>query len=136
MTINIQIDIESIDRAVREVEVAIDEAVTDTMKRVALQVDRLVVLDTPVDTGRARSNWIASIDQPVTFEIDQGVFDKSGSSAIAQGFAVISQVRSGQSIYISNNVPYIGRLNDPGGSRKTTPGFIQRAVDSAVSSLL
>ena len=34
----------------------------------ALTADRVVVLATPVDTGRARANWVTSIGSPVFTE--------------------------------------------------------------------
>jgi hypothetical protein len=108
------------------------------IREVALIADRELVLQTPVDTGRARSNWIVTIGSPATEVIppySPGSKGSSGSenanAAIAQGSLVIAQRRSGEDISISNNVPYIGLLNQ-GSSAQAPAQFVQAAVQRAV----
>lgn len=129
-------------------------------------IGREVVLDTPVDTGTARSNWIMSVDQIATYIIPAyaplpkthsdvyerrageragghvhalGTGDKEESgnaaAAMAQHFAAIQSydpVRN-KTIYLANNVPYIGRLN-AGYSPQTAPLFVERAVEKGVTN--
>lgn len=97
--------------------------VNQTVIETALIVDAKVILSTPVDTGRARANWRAEIGGPFTSEVDS----TSASEAISQGRQTIGARRPGQTIYISNNVPYIKRLNE-GSSKQAPAGFVEAAA--------
>lgn len=99
---------------------------------VALTVDQTVVSSTPVDTGRARGNWQVSLGFPVVEE--QDLVDKAGTVTIAAGAAVIRSRQSGQTIFISNNVPYIGRLNQ-GSSSQAPANFVEMAVMDGIRAL-
>lgn len=100
-----------------------------TVRKVALAVDQTVVMATPVDTGRARCNWIAALDTAASSTVD--VEDKSGNHALSQARSVIAGYKgkpSGRSeIHITNNLAYIGRLND-GSSRQAPANFVHQAV--------
>jgi hypothetical protein len=109
-------------------------------RQVALLADQTVVLATPVDTGRARSNWIVQLDTAPRRTIDPYVPGDTGSTAaanvseaLAQGSSEISRYDGDKNvaIVISNNLPYIGRLND-GYSRQAPSGFVERAIQAAV----
>ena len=117
------------------------ETRTNRLKReAALIVDREVVLATPVDTGRARSNWIVSLSVPVLSPIGPyapgsklGKGERANAeAALQQGRERINAARGPQDIYISNNVNYIGRLNE-GYSAQAPAGFVQSAVARAVA---
>jgi hypothetical protein len=111
-----------------------------TMRKVALLADQTVVLATPVDVGRARSNWLVQLDTPSRRQIDAYVPGQAGSTAapnvseaLAQGREVVTRYDGDKNnaIVISNNLPYINRLND-GYSRQAPAGFVERAVQAAV----
>jgi hypothetical protein len=111
------------------------------VRAVALAVDQAVVTATPVDTGRARSNWIASVGQPanqIIFPYDPGFGGSTGASnsqqAMDQARAVISSAPDNATIYISNNLPYIQRLNQ-GWSRQAPAGYIEKAVNAAAMAV-
>lgn len=110
-------------------------------RKAALACDAAVVLATPVDTGRARSNWQASLNAPAGSTIEPYATGSQGSSAgqnaqaaIEQGKGVIGQAQSGDGIYITNNLPYIGRLND-GYSAQAPAGFVQEAVLVGINAI-
>lgn len=119
--------------------------VDQLVRKTALAVDREVVTSTPVDTGRARSNWIASLGSPARREVDSyasgligpdadattsgAIAQQSAEGAMAQAAGVIAGRKQGQDIYISNNLPYIGRLND-GYSAQAPSGFVEKAVQA------
>ena len=119
--------------------------VTDNMsravRRVALAVDQAVVLGTPVDTGYARSNWLVSIGEPREEPLE-GPYapgrklgkgeTKNAQAALAQGQQAIDQQDPGQDIWISNNVDYIGRLNE-GSSEQAPAQFVEEAVANGAS---
>lgn len=100
-------------------------------RKVALAALSTVTTETPVDTGRARSNWLVALDSPRRDVIESYGKDGSAEAATASGSAVISGYRNGQAIYITNNLPYIGRLND-GWSAQAPAGFVETAVAAAV----
>jgi len=92
---------------------------------------------TPVDTGWARANWIASIGTPVTTtagtraDAEAGKIDKS---AAEQGLVNILAYTSPKigNVYISNNVPYIELLN-AGTSKQAPPMFVEMAIQKAIT---
>lgn len=102
------------------------------VRRCALATDAAVVIATPVDTGRARSNWQVELGQAATGVVD--ALDKSGQSALAQGKKVIDTYKSGSSLNITNNLPYIERLND-GWSAQAPAGFVEKAVQIGVDAI-
>lgn len=112
--------------------VRVEQNVERTVKRVALAVDQAVVLATPVDTGRARSNWIAQIGDPARRTVEpyaEGNAGGSAEGALSQASHEIDRFRLGQDIYISNNLPYIERLNQ-GHSAQAPAGFVEEAVEA------
>ena len=70
--------------------------------------------------GRARGNWQCSLDAPITSE--NGRIDPNGSAAIAE---VTSTVKAGHVNYLSNNVPYIRRLEYKGHSKQAPDGMVR-----------
>lgn len=76
---------------------------------------------TPVDTGHARANWVPSVGDPFSSEVD-------GDAASQAGVAQVLGYQLGDgAAWISNNVPYILRLND-GWSAQQPAGFVERAI--------
>lgn len=128
-------DLRGFGRRMRETGRRVEENSSALVRRVALAVDSTVVLATPVDTGRARANWQVNIGSPAAGTRDAYATGSQGSTAsanareaLAQGRDEISRYRPGDdSINITNNLPYIGRLND-GHSAQAPSGFVERAV--------
>lgn len=97
------------------------------VKQAAREAGRTAVRTTRVDTGAARSNWIASLLQPVAHTIPPyapgnklGIGERANASrAEAQHMSVIQQYKQG-SIFITNNINYISILND--GGPRVPPG--------------
>jgi len=91
---------------------------------------------TPVDTGWARANWVPQIGTP--FSGTAGSRPRAGTrtandSASTAGIAsVVTQYTASKGpAHVTNNVPYITRLNQ-GYSRQAPAGFVQIAVIKAV----
>lgn len=104
------------------------------VRKVATAVDSTVVLATPVDTGRARANWQVNIGSPVETVREAYSAGEMGSTAAANAQAaiehakrVIAAYKGGSSVHITNNLSYIGRLND-GWSGQAPAGFVEQAV--------
>lgn len=122
-----------------EVEGGVERAVKDC----AVAVTCAVIHATPVDTGRARSNWTAELDQAFQNLFPAHVPGEKGSTATAnaeiaieKAEAVIEQFDIGKngSIHISNSLPYIGALND-GHSAQAPADFVKLAVMDGLATV-
>lgn len=115
---------------------------TKMVRRVALIIDGAVVISTPIDTGRAKSNWIVQMNHGASNVIGPYAPGEGGSTeaanisaATAQAEAVIAGYESGRDweIYISNNVEYIGDLNR-GTSAQAGENFVEEAIALGVAA--
>lgn len=91
----------------------IAEFVGNETRKLALRIDRRVVLETPVDTGAARGNWLASESNPdnsVIYEIESA--STAAMIAIDNAAVVIEGIDPYTLLYIQNNLPYIVPLNE------------------------
>lgn len=112
------------------------------IRQVGVVVARNLALETPVDTGRARSNWIVSIGYPSRSEIEAyAPGENLGRGETSNFRGVLSQAKSEvdtrkpeQDIYISNNLPYIKPLNE-GSSAQAPAGFVQLAIERAARAV-
>jgi hypothetical protein len=92
-------------------------------------VSQAVITATPVDTGRAKGNWFATLGSP-TSKTDLESLDPSGQKTISQNNSVIKGRLPLQAIYITNNLPYIKRLNE-GWSGQAPAGYVENALREA-----
>ena len=101
------------------------------LQAVVSRVGRNLVSDTPVKTGRARGNWLASIGVP------RGDRIMSGTSSEADAFnrsiaPILSLIKPDDVVYIANNLWYIEDLN-AGKSPQAAAGFVGRAVARGIA---
>ena len=75
--------------------------------------------------GRFRGNWQLSIGSPVAATIDR--IDKDGSATMAANGATIKTAKSGDVIYLVNNLPYAKRLEE-GWAKKAPLGVVALTV--------
>lgn len=73
------------------------------IRKVCLDLTSDIVKNTPVDTGRLRGNWQASIGAPASGELEAK--DKSGAPTIRKANTAISKA-AGNIFYLTNNLPY------------------------------
>lgn len=116
---------------------------------VALTILNDLVQVTPVDVGTALSNWVLTLDSPFLSGLVLPAFVPSPRGRVIKGkwtHAVpptitaqanvqptidaaeieLAAKQPGQTIFITNNVPYIQQLND-GSSSQAPAGFVDRA---------
>lgn len=113
----------------------------DKKKRLAaLIIGSELTMETPIDEGRARSNWQASTGTPIDATIPAYAPGKKGSTgaenaraAMSQQQSAINQSKPEEAIYIVNNLPYIKPLNE-GHSPQVRPGFVERAVQRGIEA--
>jgi hypothetical protein len=94
-------------------------------KRVAFELFGRIVEKTPVDTGRARASWNISIGEPdrsVAPEGQQPAMNRVSAEAKARTALATLTERGvlGDTVYITNNLPYIVALED-GHSPQSAP---------------
>lgn len=109
----------------RFAEEEVPRKVQQVQQTISLQALRGVVLKTPVDTGRARGNWQTSTGTPAEGELD--TFDRTGQQTIARGQPTITSAQPFGVIWLANNVPYAGRLED-GYSQQAPNGMVSTTV--------
>jgi len=100
----------------------IKDAPRDAVNIFALSILNEVVDKTPVDTGTARQNWLVTVNQETT----ESNPERTNGNVINEGAAVIRNAKGDDTIYIQNNLPYIGvlefgRVNGVKNPVKTTP---------------
>lgn len=103
-----------------------------------------IVLKTPVDTGRARANWQASINRPASGTIEFRADAGSNVSAPSKSAGSIKAIADAQSeikkatgniFYITNNLPYIARLEFDGWSKQAPRGMVRLTIDEVQRKL-
>ena len=123
------------DIQIRAIVKNLDRFVERTAAKLTLDITANLIQTTPVDTGWARANWVPSL---TTFDTDPvGERSPDGVTTVPQsaGLAAATtfRLRHGR-IHITNNVSYIGELND-GTSQQAPAGFVQGAVQAGVAAL-
>jgi hypothetical protein len=128
-------------RRIRQLGLEVETNAHKVVKRTALAVDQTVVIATPVDTGRARANWQVQVGAAPSRVIDAYVPGTGASTgaqnaqaAIEQGKIAISAAAPGLAIHITNNLPYIGKLNE-GHSAQAPAGFVEEAVQNGIQTI-
>lgn len=121
--------------SVRVVVESLEGFTEKLIKRLALNVTANLIEDTPVDTGWARANWVPQIGSPRSETVGTRAAAENGQVSTgpqAQGQVDILSYKLGPTIHISNNVPYIKRLN-AGSSTQAPAAFVQSAILRAVN---
>lgn len=102
----------------------VQEEADQVFRIVATEVGQSVINLTPVDTGRALSNWNAGINSPDdTYRETEDPMDSQTSSRLASEF---STLKFGDTAYITNATPHIPFLEY--GSSKQAPHGMTRVT--------
>lgn len=102
------------------------------VRKTALELQSNMVEPSPVDEGRFKNNWVASIGAVDTTNTHAP--DKSGAGAIARTVAVLDQWTPGQTIWLVNSMPYAKKLED-GSSTQAPSGVVRLAVQACGDAL-
>lgn len=102
------------------------EEVKIFQRAMALHLLRGVVMETPVDEGRARANWQMGVnEQPAGYDDST---DKDGEATINKALAMLANLPNWAIIYVANNLPYIVAL-EHGHSNKAPEGMLAVSVE-------
>lgn len=114
----------------KSLDLAEDE-ITDVIQVIAMTALKGVVLKTPVDTGRARGNWIVTKTQPSNQTFKK--VDKAGGPTIQKGNDQIQAYdhQKHNQIIIQNNLPYANRLEN-GWSKQAPKGMVALTLNEVM----
>lgn len=104
------------------------------VRRCATVVIEELAVRTPIDSGRAKSNWIVTLNSPTVARIEPHHFGVLGSTAPqtiktvqARAAIVINRFKIGDTVIIQNNLDYIVDL-EKGSSKQSPAGFIHQSL--------
>lgn len=96
----------------------------------AIQVFNNVIIETPVDSGRARGNWQASLGTPAASVVSE----EAAKGAKEDVSKDIAQWTLKDTAYLTNNLPYIEPL-ELGWSGQRPNGWVRANVDKGQKAL-
>jgi len=107
----------------------VNKRIDTVIRKSTIELFGSVIKMTPVDTGRAKGNWQCSIGSPITSETDRLDSAKLDSTNGSVAYAdVVKTVKgTGNVVWLSNNVPYIQRL-EYGSSKQAPSGMVRLSV--------
>ena len=104
----------------------VDKIATDIFRGTSIDLLTRIIRRTPVDEGTARGNWMTTINTP-SKDVDKSIKDKEGGKAISRATKTAKKAKLGNSIYLINNLPYIGALEN-GHSDQRPEGMVKVTV--------
>ena len=104
----------------------VEKVSTDIFRGTSIDLLVRIIKRTPVDQGTARGNWMTTINVPSN-EVDESIKDKNGNKAIGRATGTVKKAKLGNRIYLINNLPYIGPLED-GHSDQRPTGMVKVTV--------
>ena len=114
--------------------VEIPKALSNNISQTSELLQVGLTAHTPVDTSKALSNWVLTLEEPFDLDLDAYRLGSGGSTqnasiqeALTQGRQQLKLKKPGMPVFISNNADYIRKLND-GSSKQAPAGFIEREV--------
>jgi len=82
-----------------------------------------VIKMTPVDTGRAKGNWQCTIGQPAS-----GTTSRLGEAGALNEVLATVPVEAGKQVFLTNNLPYIQRLEYDAWSSQAPAGMVRASI--------
>lgn len=105
-----------------------EKAANMIFRGTALSLAGSIIRRTPVDTGRLRGNWQTTINAAA-----DGVVERtSQNGATSEAKETTSRASIGQSIFITNNLPY-AKVIENGSSKQAPQGMVKVAVAEFLS---
>lgn len=109
----------------------VKDELSKRVRVIAMAMLNEIVLRSPVDTGRFRGNNIVSVGAPVyTSTVN---VDPTGAETINQGLSAMTGLEPFTQVFIQNNLPYAGVLEDGHSKQAPGPGAIYAVSFHGVS---
>lgn len=111
----------------------LEDVVSQTGRKLAVNIDRRLVQETPRDTGSAKASWLVAYGQPNNeiVDVDGNDVGTAAAQAIEKGAIEASKFKAGDVLYITNNQPYIERLNE-GWSQQAPSRYVDQIIEEEV----
>lgn len=101
------------------------ERIDKTRRASALELFRLIIVETPVDDGVLRNNWRTQVNAPELAALDSS--DSTGSRALTEAASNLGTLLD--TVFFTNNLPYAERIEYDGWSRFKAPqGMVRKNV--------
>lgn len=112
----------------------IEDVISQEGRKLGINIDRRLVLETPRDTGSAKASWLVAYGQPSNevVDVDGNDVGTAAAQAIEKGALEASKFKAGDTLYITNNQPYIERLNE-GWSEQAPSRYIDQIIEEEVA---
>ena len=94
------------------------------VRRTALELQSQMIERAPVDTGRFKGNFQAGVGA-----VNTDTSAAAGSDAKGRTATVLQGWKAGQTIFLSNSLPYAKRL-ETGWSKQAPSGFVRLTVQN------
>lgn len=99
-----------------------EKAAEAVFRGTAIDLFTRIIKRTPIDTGRLRGNWQAALNQPILTETNN-----KANRALSQAGTVTKEAKTTDSIYLTNNLPYAGEIED-GHSKQAPYGMVKLTI--------
>jgi hypothetical protein len=105
--------------------IEVEDWINELVSEMGLDIMTNLTDQTPIVTGYAKSNWIASRAVPVltTVGFKKKVSFETQESSLVE--IMDFDMRQDIKLHITNSVPYIGVINN---TNKAAAGFVQRSI--------
>jgi len=126
------------DQQINAIVKGLEKLTERVVSKITLDITANLIETTPIDTGWARANWVPAIGTPYLADLGGPKPSSAGiSSQATEQAAATAKVATGYKlsmgkVFVSNNVPYILKLNQ-GWSSQAPAAFVQRAIHKAVT---
>ncbi len=105
------------------------------VRRVNQRIGNDIVLNSPVEEGTLRANWLSKKNQADT-SYNESTTDKSGSGSINALTIELSTLDIGDSFFFTNSLPYAEVVEyggySPNGPKVTEEGYSKKAPEGMV----
>ncbi len=114
-----------LDKAAQHFQLETTERFDDVFRAAVLQTFTNIVLDTPVDQGHLRNNWVCSFGSADT--ATQRPAQASGAASIGSITVTLNSSTPlfGGSFFLSNNLPYAKRIEYGYSKVKAPRGMVR-----------
>ena len=89
------------------------------IKKAFIGLSSDIIADTPVKSGRLRNNWFPSVNKA-----SSETTDNTGKESLGRLGSV--KFKLGDTLYLTNNLPYAERIEFMGWSKKAPNGMVRR----------
>ncbi len=100
------------------------ENATKIGRQSAFDLYAAITISTPVDTGLLRNNWFVTIDIP-TYARSSNADEGAYSGLVEEMRQKIDAFKFGQTVFITNNLPYATRIEFDGWSWRKPEGMVR-----------